>query len=215
MPGYFSNKNPPLHVLGVQQRVQRQGLPQPGGAYPYRFGNMPLPSGAPGNPLYPYDENGVWNGDGSTGGGVVSAPPPPGPPSATGLDSGTATGQPASAPYGESDRAWTNPTTYASISLAPLQIDPTQSVLNMNYKRNSLIIQNQCSAGGSDTAPTLYVGFNAQAIPRQSLALSPGVGFFWDILTPRDSIYIAFAGTSNLGGSVVFAGVVIQGTYVP
>lgn len=208
----FDVKNPPLQVLGVQEAMRRQGLPNPRAPFPYRggFGSVPLPNGAPGNPVYPYDENQVWNGDGSTGGGVQTqfAPPPVGtntnPPGQSGL----------SLPYGEGDRDWTNPTTFSTVPINA-GFNPQLPILSLNYKRNCLIIQNNSTATTPDTAPTFYIGFNSTPQIQYALSLVPGIGFIFDIITPRDSIYLTLGPFANAGLTTLVAGYVIQGTYTP
>lgn len=122
---------------------------------------------------------------------------------------------PMSAPFGESDRAWSNPTTFASVPINASTNTQTP-ILAQNYQRNALIIQNGSLATvAGDVAPTLYVGFNAQPQVGGALALPPGVGVVFDIICPRDAIFIAFGPFTNTGGSVVIQGVVLTGTYSP
>lgn len=211
---------PAQPVPGLHPRLQPRVYRRRGfGDYPPPLIN---PDGSPGNPLYPYDENGLW-GDGSTGGAVpatVSTPPAVGTPLPT-LDQ--VQQQSVSVPFGESARDWVNPMTYATVPLLgnlTVTTGQTQNLplLSLNLKRNSLIIQNQSSAtAAGDVAPTLYIGFNVQAVVGQSLALPPGLGFFWGAsdCPPRDSIFVALGPFSNGGGTVTIAGCVIQGTYVP
>ena len=185
------------------------------------FGDVPATSGAAG-PLIPgYTETGdsVWNppstNNGGGSGSVDSSTAPTANPSQTGY-------LPGSAPYGESDRAWTNPTSFATVPINA-QTGSGSPVLSLNYQRNALIIQNGSTASiAGDVAPTLYIGFNAQPQIGGSLALgpgqvigSPGQGIAWDVITPRDSIYVAFGPFINTSGSVVIQGCVIQGTYSP
>jgi hypothetical protein len=118
-----------------------------------------------------------------------------------------------SVPYGQSQRDWSNPTTYATI---PLLAGANGTILQLNMKRNSLIIQNTSTATAPDIAPTLYIGFNAQPAVLGSLALPPGLGFYWGAADcpPRDAINVVFGPQVNGGGTVVVSGCVVQGTYV-
>jgi len=180
--------------------------------------NMPNSQGGPGSPVYPYMEDMIW-GDGSQG---TNTPPIPSlapadigatPPALSSQQQGM-----VSTPYGNSERPWTNPCTYSGFPIQPV-LGVTQQILSGNYKRNALIIQNTSTATAvGDVAPTLYVGFNAA--PGQSagsLALPPGLGFFWGASDPppRDSISVVYQGGANGGGTVVITGAVIQGTYSP
>ena len=172
-------------------------------------------TGAQGALIAPYDESGVWNPPSSqgaadfTGSAVVTASTAATPdPSTTGF-------MPASAPYGESDRPWTNPTTFATVPINA-ETDITHPVLSLNNRRNALVIQNNSTIGGAgDVAPTLYIGFNAQPQVGSALALSPGVGVAFDIICPRDSIYVAFGPFVNMSTKLLIQGAVIGGTYSP
>jgi hypothetical protein len=186
--------------------------------------NFPGPNGNPGSGIWPYSESSEWGSSGSgTQGGAVPGnfQPPDVGMIAPALDQVQQQSQ--STPYGESARDWTNPTSYATVPiLGSNSIFTAQTgglpVLSLNMKRNSLIIQNQSSAvTAGDVAPTLYVGFNVQAIVGQSLALAPGLGFFWGAsdTPPRDSIFITIGPYQNAGASVVIAGCIVQGTYTP
>lgn len=179
--------------------------------------NFPGPNGGPGSNVWPYSENIQLNPDGGTPADQALSLPPavgqvPAPQSADALSM-------PSTPYGQSQRDWINPTTYATI---PLNVSALNNasvpVLQLNYKRNSLIIQNTSTATvAGDTAPTLYVNFNAQAQVLGSLALPPGLGFYWGAADcpPRDAIYVSFGPFVNIGNSVVISGCVVQGTYTP
>jgi hypothetical protein len=180
--------------------------------------NFPGPNGQPVNPIWPYSEGSQW-GDGSQGGAVpsqsvmepplVGDPPPRLAPQQLDV---------ISTPYGQSTRPWYNPTTYAGFPIL-LGDSQTTKALSANTRRNSLIIQNTSTATAPDIAGTLYVGFN-NPNPSQtsgSLALPPGLGFYWGAADcpPRDDIFVAFFGTINGGASVILSGSVIQGTYLP
>lgn len=177
--------------------------------------NMPTGNGNPGDPLWMYSENLQLDPPGGgPGQQTLSLPPPVGqpPPALTPQQRSM-----PSTPFGQSERDWINPTTYSTI---PLNASATTAfpVLQLNYKRNSLIIQNTSTAPTSpDVAPTLYIGFNAEPQVLGSLALPPGLGFYWSAADcpPRDAIYVAFGGSSNTMGSVVISGCVVQGTYIP
>lgn len=174
--------------------------------------NMPGPNGAPGSQVYPYDETLQWNQGGPGQAAPLSLPPAIGtPPPAL----SAAAQSMVSTPNGQSERDWINPTTYATIPLNASQVNSNAPILQLNYKRNSLIIQNTCTATSPDTAPTLYINFNAQAQVLGSLALPPGLGFYWSAsdCPPRDAIYVTFGPFA--GPTVVISGCVIQGTYTP
>lgn len=176
------------------------------------FGDVPNSAGGPGNLVDPYEETEVWNP-----GGAPLGVPPPANGSAPAWSSGnsTNTGSGWATPYGENADTWHNPTTFATVPInAATNINTP--VLSQNYQRNALILQNGSTATvAGDVAPTLYIGFNSQPQVGASLALPPGVGIAWDIITPRDSIFVAFGPFVNTGGSVVIQGAVIQGTYAP
>lgn len=177
------------------------------------FGDVPNTSGGAGALVPMYDEGSIFNPPGIANGGgvgsVAQSTAATADPSVTGY-------MPPSSPFGESDRAWTNPTTFASVPINAAT-NTQVPVLTQNYQRNALIIQNGSLADSTvgDVAPTLYVNFNAQPQIGSALALPPGVGIAWDIITPRDSIYIAFGPFSNGGSTVMIQGAVIAGTYSP
>lgn len=176
------------------------------------FGDVPATSGSVGPLLPGYDEGSVWNPPGIANGGgsgsVAASTAQTADPSSTGY-------LPASSPFGESDRPWTNPTTFATVPINA-STNVNVPVLTQNYQRNALIIQNGSLATvAGDVAPTLYVNFNASPQVGSALALPPGVGIAWDVVTPRDSIYIAFGPFINTGSSVVIQGAVITGTFAP
>jgi hypothetical protein len=207
------NRDYPVHVRNQVAGLRVRGLGRLSGD----GNNAPGPNGAPGSGLYPYNEQGLW-GDGSqtdpVTGALVSLTPPPAvgsPPAPLNPHALAVT----STPYGESARDWSNPTTYATI---PVLTGTNGVILNLNLKRNSLIIQNLSTATMTgDVAPTLYVGFNVPAVAGQSLGLPPGLGFYWGAsdCPPRDTIYLVFGPFTNTGGSVVIQGCVVQGTYAP
>jgi hypothetical protein len=118
-----------------------------------------------------------------------------------------------SIPFGESNNRWQNPTTFQLVPIIAGTPSNTP-VLSLNLKRNLLVIQNNSSAtGAGNTAPTFYIGFNSQAQVGLSLALLPGsTGVLFDIICPRDSVYVTIAGGV---GVFTVAGVVGQGTYSP
>jgi hypothetical protein len=117
-----------------------------------------------------------------------------------------------SLPFGISIIKWRNPTTMQSVPILGNTPNNTP-VLSLNMARNALIIQNNSTATSPDVPPTFYVGFNAQPQVGLSLAVIPLSGILFDIITPRDSIYVLVAG--GVGVSVVTQGVVVQGTYAP
>lgn len=169
--------------------------------------DFPASDGTPG-PMN-YDERFIWGTADSAG--QVIAPtdpslaiaPTPGP---TVVDPGV------SLPFGVSIIPWRNPTTFQSVPIlasTPINVP----VLSLNMKRNGLIIQNNSTATAPDIAPTFWLGFNAQPQVGFSLAIAPGAGLLFDIITPRDSVYVTIAG--GVGASVVTQGVIVQGTYAP
>lgn len=195
---------PPIRQPILGSPLQRRG-----------FGDFPSGDGTPGNAVYPYNETDVFNPS-SVMGGTVSVPPTGPPPPVPAPPYSAA--QPVtmiSMPFGESDRLWSNPNTYAAV---PINAGTTAiaAILAQNYRRSLLLIQNQSTATAvGDTPPTLYIGFNAQAQVGGSLALPPGIGIVFDIICPRDAIFVAFGPFVNTGHSVVIAGTVGQCTYTP
>jgi hypothetical protein len=188
----------------VRNRVSRLGY----------VSNDPGSNGGPGSPIYPYIEDELWNATGNSPGSVQLA---------TGqIDTSTnvaaalnAVDTGISVPNGQSPTPWKNPTTYAGFPIIQ-QINVVQQVLNSNARRNSLLIQNNSTPTDPtvDTAPTLYVGFNYQpALNNGSLAMPPGLGFYWSAsdCPPRDNILCVFLGGV---GNFTIAGSVIQGTMV-
>lgn len=177
------------------------------------FNNVPGPNGSPGSPFWPYSESTMW-GDGSQGGASPpQAPLPVGTPPTPLTEEQQ---QSQSTPFGQSARDWTNPCTYAGLPIVS-GVGVVQGILTANYKRNSLIIQNNSTATSPDVAPTLYIGFNNEpGLNNGAMALPPGLGFYWGAsdCPPRDNINVVFLG-GNGGASVIIAGSVIQGTYIP
>lgn len=195
---------------GTEQRpVMRRsgGLGSLSGRTADRDGSdFPAPDGTPG-PMT-YDERQVWGVNPNIPVGAPIDPsfpvaPTPGPQV---FDPGI------SLPFGISIIKWRNPTTMQSVPILGNTPNNTP-VLSLNMSRNALIIQNNSTATSPDIPPTFYVGFNAQPQVGLSLAVIPLSGILFDIITPRDSIYVLVAG--GVGGSVVTQGVVVQGTYAP
>ncbi|MGH3574546.1 MAG: hypothetical protein ACRDUW_22440 [Pseudonocardiaceae bacterium] len=171
-----------------------------------------MPLGTPGNPVSPYDEQQVWGGP---AGGAVTAPLDPSSPVPLQETPQLAPGADGlSFSFGQSLVPWSNPTTLQSVPLTPAT--PTNvPVLSMNLRRSLLIIQNGSTAVSPDIPPILYVGFNTQPNIGFSLGIAYNLGaVFFDILCPRDSIYVAFGPESNGGGTVVVRGSVVQGTKI-
>jgi hypothetical protein len=177
-------------------------------------------TGTPGNLLDSYSEDMAW-GQGQEG-GAIAAPPLIGGGPAVGPITGL-----LNAPFGTIlgpdgvPIQWKNPTSVAnfpiqaSTAVNPPPISPLP-VLSLNYARNLLVIQNNSVAPtAGDVAPTLFVAFNAQPQLGFALGLPPGVGITFDIICPRDSVFVAWGTFSNAGASVVIQGVVVQGTYSP
>jgi hypothetical protein len=170
---------------------------------------FPLSTGAPGS-CFPgeYSENEIW---GTPNNGPVTAPIDPSTPiphedGLTQFDPGI------SLPFGVSVIRWKNPTTFQSVPILA-STSATVPVLSLNMDRNALLIQNNSTATAPDVAPTFFVGFNAQPQAGLSLAVLPLSGILFDIITPRDSIYILIAGGS--GVSQIIQGAIVQGTYAP
>lgn len=172
--------------------------------------SFPRADGSPGNPFQgDYDERNIW-GTSNPSGQVVapidpslSVPPAQGPQV---FDPGI------SLPFGISIIPWRNPTTFQSVPIlasTPLNVP----VLSLNMARNALLIQNNSTATAPDIAPTFWLGFNAQPQVGLALSLPPGAGILFDIITPRDALYVTIAGA--VGATAVTQGVVVQGTYAP
>lgn len=168
--------------------------------------DFPAPDGTPGPMVY--DEHQVWGADPTA---VVGPPVDPSMPISP--VQGPQIFDPGiSIPFGISIIPWRNPTTMQSVPiLASTSI--SQPVLSLNMKRNSLLIQNNSTATSPDVAPTFWIGFNAQPLVGFSLSLAPGAGLLFDMITPRDSIYVLPAG--GVGATAVTQGVIVQGTYAP
>jgi len=212
VPNWFDPKTGRLLARSNMPASGPLGPPPMRGRSRFRgFGDIPNASGAAGPLIAPYTETSIYNPPGiageTTAAASATSTAPTSDPSATGY-------LPLSAPFGESDRGWTNPTTFATVPINAAT-NTAVPVLTQNYQRNALIIQNGSLATSPDVAPTLYVGFNAQPQVGSALALPPGVGVVFDIICPRDSIYIAFGPFTNGGGSVVIQGAVLSGTYSP
>ena len=172
---------------------------------------FPGPNGTPGNLFQgDYDEHGAW-GTADSGSGAVTYPVDPSAPMVPAP--GPETYDPGiSIPFGISIIKWRNPTTMQSVPI--LVSTPVNTpVLSLNMQRNALLIQNNSTATSPDVPPTFYVGFNSQPQVGLSLAVPPLTGIFFDIITPRDAIYILQAG--GAGASQLVQGVVLQGTYAP
>jgi hypothetical protein len=156
-----------------------------------------------------YDESGMWGTNDPAA--MVSAPIDPSlamPPieGPQQIDTGL------SIPFGVSVVPWRNPTTMQSVPI--LASTPVNTpVLSLNMARNALVIQNNSTATAPDVAPNFYIGFNAQPQQGLALTLAPGAGLLFDIITPRDAIYVLIAG--GTGATQVIQGVVVQGTYAP
>lgn len=193
-----------------QPRPQRawSGLGGLGGRTADRDGaDFPASDGTPG-PMN-YDEKFIW-GTSDSAGQVI---PPTDPSTAVSASQGPQVFDPGiSLPFGISIIKWRNPTTMQSVPILA-STSVTSPVLSLNMARNSLLIQNNSTATAPDVAPTFWIGFNAQPQAGLSVGLAPGAGLLFDIITPRDSIYVLSAG--GVGASVVVQGVVVQGTYAP
>lgn len=196
---------------GTRRTPQRfQGLGGLGGSNSTERGGQGFPAGdgGPGAGMV-YDETYIW-GTNNPGGQVVA---PIDPSAATIQDQGPQIFNPGiSLPFGVSIIPWRNPTTFQSVPIlasTPINVP----VLSLNMRRNALTIQNNSTATAPDVPPTFWIGFNAQPQVGLALGLAPGAGILFDIITPRDAIYVLVAG--GVGASVVVQGVVVQGTYAP
>lgn len=203
-------KAPPRPVMQIPRRFT--GLGGLGGSNSTERGGTGFPTllGTPG-PGMVYDESEIWGTNGP-GGSVMTPPvdpsyaiplPPPGPEQ---MDTGL------SIPFGISIVKWRNPTTFQSVPILPTT-PGNVPVLGLNMQRNALVIQNNSTATAPDVAPNFYLGFNAQPQVGLALTLAPGAGILFDIITPRDSIYVVIAG--GAGASQIVQGAVVQGTYAP
>ena len=120
-----------------------------------------------------------------------------------------------SIPFGQSFTPWRNPTTLQSVPINAATPTATP-VLSTNLQRNMLIVQNGSTATSPDVPPILYIGFNAAPLVGFTLGVAYNLGaILFDIITPRDSIYVLFGPFTNGGGTVVIRGTALQGTYVP
>lgn len=151
----------------------------------------PMPDGSPGNDVYPYDESLLLNPAALRRGGASA---------------------PAAAPalsYGP------NLSKQSRMSSVPLAgaFPGSVPIVNANALRNFLLIQNNSTATSPDTAPTLYVTFDAPASGAfgSQLALPPLTGVFFDDVVPINAIFIAIGPFSNGGGTSQTLGVLIQG----
>lgn len=202
MAGFAGYQNPNIPVLNLSG-LSGSNASEQGGRVP------PWPDGSSGNPIFPYDETMMWGSNDPAG--MVSAPIDPS--TAMPPDQGPQVFDPGiSIPFGISIIPWRNPTTMQSVPI--IASTPVNTpVLSLNMARNSLVIQNNSTATAPDIAPNFYIGFNAQPQVGLSLQLAPGAGLLFDIITPRDAIYVLVAG--GTGATVVVQGVVVQGTYAP
>jgi hypothetical protein len=193
----------------------RRGLGALGGSTE-RQNQIPMPDGTEGSPVWPYNEQGTpWG----VGGASDTLPPMPAdigsiPPLVPQTQPGFL---PTTVPYGRTDPqakvAWRNPTTAAIVPILA-GTAANQPVLSLNYQRNLLIVQNNSTATAPDTTPIFFIGFNTPVpAPGFGLALAAGIGIVFDIITPRDSVYILQAGGG--GATLIVAGVVVQGTFAP
>lgn len=196
---------------GTQTHVRQRrfsGLGSLGGRVADReTSDFPLRTGATGPMVY--DEREIW-GTNNPQGSVIAPTDPstpiPTPAGPQQLDPGI------SLPFGISIIKWRNPTTMQSVPILP-STPANTPVLSLNMARNALVIQNNSTATSPDVAPNFYIGFNAQPQQGLALTLAPLAGILFDIITPRDAIYVLIAG--GTGASQVIQGVVVQGTYAP
>lgn len=180
---------------------------------------IPMPDGSEGSPVGPYDESGeVWGTMPGEVGAQAQVAAPPADPSQLPVNapSPTSDNSTIQMPFGVTFAKWRNPNTFQSVPIT-LNTPSNVPVLSLNLLRSGLVIQNNSTATtAGDVAPTFYVGFNAQAQAGLALAILPGGGgILFDLICPRDSIYITIGASTNTGGSVVVQGSIVQGTYAP
>ena len=180
--------------------------------------DFPTGTGGPGSEVYPYEEIGrPWGANVPPGGSVADTTVLGAQDTSLTVPDVSQGGyMPVPAPFGNVDPRsplrWTNPTTFSTVPVNA-STNVQAPVLSLNYQRNALIVQNNSTATSPDVAATFYVGFNAQPAVGFGLTLAAGVGVSFDIICPRDSVYVLFAG--NTGATSVVAGIVIQGTFAP
>lgn len=201
--GFEGDPGTPTAKRSPMRRVGLSGLSSSTG----RENSLPARDGSPGPMMY--DERQIWGTDNPMG--SVTSPPDPSTPmpaiqGPTQMDPGI------SIPFGVSIIKWRNPTTMQSVPILP-STPANVPVLSLNMSRNALVIQNNSTATSPDVAPNFYIGFNAQPQQGLALTLAPLAGILFDIITPRDAIYVLIAGGS--GASQIIQGVVVQGTYAP
>jgi hypothetical protein len=225
-PGYQSGAGgPPAFVVPPGQVVRFSDILNKFGRGPYsglhggssgrgsQATGFPLPSGAPASPVSPYDDREVWGGAQGAG---VTAPLDPSSPVPVADQPKLGEGADGlSIPFGASFVPWRNPTTLQTVPIT--STTPTNTpVLSTNLQRNMLIVQNGSTGTAPDVPPILYIGFNSQPIVGFSFGVAYNLGaVIFDILTPRDSIYVVFGPFTNGGGTVVIRGMAGQGTYAP
>jgi hypothetical protein len=167
-------------------------------------------TGAPGNPFPSnYSEDQMW---GTSTNAPPVAPVDPSVAAAAAMPGPTQMDPGISIPFGVSIIKWRNPTTMQSVPILA-STPANQPVLSLNMSRNALIVQNNSTATSPDIPPTFYIGFNAQPQVGVSLAIPPLSGIVFDIITPRDAVYVLITG--GVGASQVVQGAVLQGTYAP
>lgn len=121
---------------------------------------------------------------------------------------------PIQAPFGDGGSNWQNPCSTHTIPISG-NSGGALAILTQNLKRNLLVIQNNSTATSPDAAPTFYIGFGQLAQIGQGMALPPGVGVVFDIVCPRDAVYLTIGPAVNSGGTVVTQGCVVEGGLTP
>lgn len=172
---------------------------------------FPGPNGGPGAEMI-YDETELWGTNGPAGASAITAPTDPSTPQPPPVDTIQQFDPGISIPFGVSIIKWRNPSTFQSVPILP-STPSNVPVLSLNMQRNALIVQNNSTATSPDVAPNFYIGFNAQPQQGLALTLAPGAGILFDIICPRDAIYVLIAG--GTGASQIIQGAVVQGTYAP
>jgi hypothetical protein len=119
------------------------------------------------------------------------------------------------APFGDGNSGWQNPCDAHSVPISA-NSGGVLAILTQNPKRNFLLLQNNSTAtNAGDTAPDFYFGFGQVPQIGQGLKLSPGQGVAFDMVVPRNAIYLTQGPISNGFGSVLAMGVVVEGALAP
>ncbi len=110
---------------------------------------------------------------------------------------------------GTSATGYINPNRSATIPIGPGSV-PFKSLVSINPKRVSIIMQNNSTAVSPDVAPIMYFNFGAQAQIGIGIGLAPGVGLVLDNNVQADALYVTFGPQVNTGNTVVVQGAVLE-----